>query len=93
MMRSCYRLLAEGVFYNRQKMYANAAWRNELLDQHRAIRDAIKAGNCEAAKKAARAHMDFVETVLHSVERTDTRTEISELRLQKFNRSAARQRA
>ncbi len=93
MMRSCYRLLAEGVFYNRQKIYANAAWRKELLDQHRAIRDAVKARNRDTAKKAARAHMDFVEAALHSVDRTDARAEISELRLQKFTRSAARQRA
>ena len=93
MMRSCYRLLAEGVFYNRQKIYANAAWRDDLLNQHRAIHDAIKARDRDAAQEAARAHMDFVETALHKVDRTDARAEISELRLQKFTRAAARQRA
>ncbi|HSG94055.1 MAG TPA: FCD domain-containing protein, partial [Afifellaceae bacterium] len=93
MMRSCYRLLAEGVFYNRQKIYANPAWRDELLDQHRAIHDAIKARDRDAAQGAARAHMDFVETALHKVDRTDARTEISQLRLQKFTGSTARQRA
>ena len=93
MMRSCYRLLAEGVFYNRQKIYANATWRDDLLNQHRAIHDAIKGGDRDAAQGAARAHMDFVEIALHSVDRTDARTEISELRLQKFTRAAARQRA
>ncbi len=93
MMRSCYRLLAEGVFYNRQKIYANAAWREDLLNQHRAILEAIRARDGDAAQKAARAHMDFVETALQNVDRTDARAKISELRLQKFTRTAARQRA
>ncbi len=64
MMRSMYDLLKQGVFYNRQMMFRNKTTRGMLLDQHRAINDALQARDPEAARKAVNAHLDFVETAL-----------------------------
>ena len=43
MMRSMYELLRQGVFYNRQIMFKQRTTRSALLDQHRAINDALQA--------------------------------------------------
>ncbi|WP_425091704.1 FCD domain-containing protein [Tropicimonas sp. S265A] len=61
MMRSMFQLLQEGVFYNRQIMFKQRATRDELLNQHRAINDALQARDPEAARKAVERHLDFVE--------------------------------
>ncbi|MEM8751931.1 MAG: FCD domain-containing protein, partial [Pseudomonadota bacterium] len=45
MMRSLYELLRRGVFYNRSVIYAEQNSRDTLLDQHRAIHDAVIAGD------------------------------------------------
>lgn len=71
--RACYRLLSDGVFYNRQIVYAHADSRERLYRQHLAIHAAVVAGDAPAARAAAAAHMDFVaETVaerLREIER------------------------
>ena len=43
MMRAMFDLLRQGVFYNRQMMFRNRVTRDMLLNQHRAINDAIQA--------------------------------------------------
>ena len=47
MMRSMYDLLRGGVFYNRQVMFKQRTSRAALLDQHRAINDAVQARDAE----------------------------------------------
>ena len=42
MMRSMYDLLRQGVFYNRQVMFKQRTTRSMLLEQHRAINDALQ---------------------------------------------------
>jgi GntR family transcriptional regulator, transcriptional repressor for pyruvate dehydrogenase complex len=64
MMRSMYDLLRQGVFYNRQVMFRNRMTRDHLLDQHRAINDALQARDPAAARAAVEAHMGFVEKSL-----------------------------
>lgn len=64
MMRSMYQLLREGVFYNRQIMFKQRTTRDNLLDQHRAINDALQARDAKAAKNAVEAHLGFVQTAL-----------------------------
>ncbi|AKS47282.1 transcriptional regulator, GntR family [Octadecabacter temperatus] len=64
MMRSMYQLLREGVFYNRQIMFKQRTTRDMLLDQHRAINDALQARDPEAARAAVEAHLGFVEVAL-----------------------------
>jgi GntR family transcriptional repressor for pyruvate dehydrogenase complex len=58
MMRSMYDLLRRGVFYNRQMMFRNRITRDQLLDQHRAINDALMARDPGAARAAVEVHMD-----------------------------------
>lgn len=64
MMRSMFDLLREGVFYNRQVMFKQRTTRDMLLDQHRAINDALQARDPEAARAAIEAHLDFVGEAL-----------------------------
>lgn len=60
MMRSMYELLAAGVFYNRQMVFARDGERDALLDQHRAINAALQARDGAAARAAIEAHLDHV---------------------------------
>ncbi len=64
MMRSMYELLREGVFYNRAIMFKQRLTRDQLLDQHRAINDALQARDPAAARGAVESHLNFVETAL-----------------------------
>ena len=64
MMRSMYDLLRQGVFYNRQIMFKNRMTRDQLLDQHRAINDAIQTRDSAAARAAVAVHLDYVEQSL-----------------------------
>lgn len=64
MMRSMYELLREGVFYNRSVMFKQRMTRDHLLDQHRAINDALQARDPEAAKAAVASHLDYVKGAL-----------------------------
>jgi len=52
-MRSCYRLLSAGIFENRERLYSIAGSRTKLLQQHRAIYDAIMAQQPDVARTAA----------------------------------------
>lgn len=64
MMRSMYQLLREGVFYNRAMMFKQRTTRSDLLDQHKAINDALQARDPAAARAAITAHLDYVERSL-----------------------------
>ncbi|AXI45038.1 GntR family transcriptional regulator [Sulfitobacter sp. SK012] len=64
MMRSMYELLRGGVFYNRKVMFSQSTTRSTLLDQHRAINDALQARDAAGARTAVEAHLSFVETAL-----------------------------
>lgn len=62
MMASIYELTQRGVFYNRDYLCAADGTGALLLAQHHEIGAAILDGQPEAAARAARAHIDFVET-------------------------------
>jgi len=81
-LRSCYRLLAEGVFYNRAMVYNLPGAREKLLEQHVAIYDAVMAGNPDAGRRAAQAHIDFVARAMMDAERSGDWERVSRLRLQ-----------
>ena len=81
MMRSMYQLLREGVFYNRQIMFKQRTTRDTLLDQHRAINDALQARDAEAARKAVEAHLGFVEGALFDQDKIDRNEAIAQKRL------------
>jgi GntR family transcriptional repressor for pyruvate dehydrogenase complex len=80
-LRSCYRLLADGVFYSRAQLYRYPGSREKLLAQHRAIYETVIAGDAAAAADAASAHIDYVEQVAHAMARTGSWSNVSALRL------------
>lgn len=80
-LRSCYRMLADGVFLSRTLIYSMPAAQEELLGQHRAICDAVVAGDPAAARVAAREHIDFVERAMNEAERSGEWQRVSRLRL------------
>lgn len=80
-LRSCYRLLADGVFLNRARLYGLPGVRAALLDQHRAIHDAVRTRRPDAARDAARGHIDFIERAMAEAERTGEWQRVSHLRL------------
>lgn len=92
MMRSLYELLVKGVFYNRRIVYGLRAGRERLLEQHRAIRDAVVARDSVAARKAVEVHMDFVAEALKEADLRRSREEIASLRQQHEEMRAARPR-
>ncbi|MGB3897513.1 MAG: FadR/GntR family transcriptional regulator [Mesorhizobium sp.] len=80
-LRSCYRLLSEGVFHNRLLVFTMPGAREALLSQHRAIHAAVKAGDPLAARQAAMDHIDYVERSMHDAERSGEWQRVSRLRL------------
>ncbi len=82
MMRSMFQLLREGVFYNRQAMFRQHTGRTTLLDQHRAMNEAIQARNAPAARAAVEAHLGYVEQALRDRKRSEKNEEIARQRLE-----------
>ncbi len=82
MLRSMFQLLREGVFYNRQMMFKQRTTRGALLDQHRAINDALQARDPEAARTAVVAHLDFVEAALADQQKAAKNEAIAQQRLE-----------
>ena len=80
-LRSCYRLLEDDVFYNRELIYHREGMREELLTQHQAIFDAIISGDAVAARAAAEDHIDKLADITRDAEKAGARAEISALRL------------
>jgi len=81
-LRSCYQLLARGIFYARSLIYDSGA-RDELLSQHRAIYEAVMDGDPERAERVAIAHIDFVQETMRNLELHGNRVSDAERRLQK----------
>ena len=80
-LRSCYRLLSDGVFQNRLLVFAVPGARDALLAQHRAIHQAIRQGDPAEARKAAMDHINYVERAMADAERTGDWQRVSRLRL------------
>jgi len=81
MMRSMYELLREGVFYNRQVMFKQRTMRGVLLEQHRAMRDAIVARDPIAARRAVIEHLDYVERALLDQQKAQRNEVVAQLKL------------
>ncbi|MEM8632504.1 MAG: FCD domain-containing protein [Pseudomonadota bacterium] len=86
MMRAMFDLLREGVFYNRQIMFKQRTRRGALLDQHRAINDALQARDPEGARAAVEAHLRFVEQALMDHKTSERNEQIARQRLIKEQR-------
>ncbi|MCR8824976.1 FadR/GntR family transcriptional regulator [Pseudosulfitobacter koreensis] len=81
MMRSMYDLLRNGVFYNRQVMFKQRTTRSALLDQHRAINDAVQARDPDAARRAVETHLDYVERALRDQQKAERNEDVARQRL------------
>lgn len=82
LMRAMFDLLRAGVFYNRQQLFRQRTTREALLEQHRAINAGIQARDPQAARRAAEAHMSFVQTKLSDLQKAGKNEEIARLRYQ-----------
>ena len=80
MMRSMFDMLRDGVFYNRQTLFNLRTTRSDLLDQHRAIRDALVARDPVAARAAVERHLGYVEEAMRDQVAQDRHEEIAKLR-------------
>ena len=80
-LRSCYRLLSEGVSQNRLLVFTLPGAREALFEQHRAIHAAVTAGDPLAARKAAMDHISYVERSMAEAERSGDWQRVSRLRL------------
>lgn len=76
-MRALSGLLRRGVFHSRERLYARLEVRAVLLDQHRAIFDAVMARDPAGAGSAAEEHMAYTKRVLDEIAAADARLEIS----------------
>ncbi len=81
-MRAMFNLLHQGVFYNRQMIFCQNASREDLLQQHAAINEALQRRDAQAARLAAEAHLDFVERIMSDKKRSDRNEEIARLRFE-----------
>ena len=82
MMRSMYELLREGVFYNRSVMFKQRVTRDHLLDQHRAINDALQDRDPDKAKDAIASHLDYVEQALADHRKADKNESFAQRRFE-----------
>ena len=80
MMRAMFNLLHQGVFYNRQMIFRQRGTRDDLLSQHKAINTALQARDPAGARHAAEAHLDFVETLMNDLKRSERNEDIARLR-------------
>lgn len=87
-MRALSGMLRKGVFHNREKLYARPEVREVLLEQHRAIYDAVMARDAAAAGRAAEEHMIYTKRVLAEIAAADARLEISLRRIDGGNISS-----
>jgi len=86
MMRSMYDLLHQGVFYNRKVMFKQRTSRAALLDQHRAINEALQARAPAAARAAIETHLDYVQEALANQRRADRNEAVARMRLEHQSR-------
>ncbi|MGB0900551.1 FadR/GntR family transcriptional regulator [Halocynthiibacter sp.] len=81
MMRSMFDLLQQGVFYNRQAMFHQETTADLMLEQHRAINNALQARDPKAARDACESHMEYVSSCLQAQKQRDENETIARLRL------------
>ncbi len=90
-LRSCYQLLRNDIFYNLSVLYNFSGARDNLLEQHRAIFDAVINGNVAAAEKVATDHVRYVEDTMRDAEQLSSWQLTAAQRLEKLRLSENRQ--
>lgn len=79
-LRSIFELIRQGVFYNRYVLYLEAGGKDRLLAQHRAICEAIVAGDVQAAEQAMVDHLRFILDFFSDALRMRQRLETAKFR-------------
>lgn len=85
MMRSMYDLLSEGVFYNRQVVFARNTTRADLMQQHREINTALQARDGAAARAAIERHLDYVAAAYRDQRKAEDNEAIARQKLRHQN--------
>ena len=80
-LRSCYRLMSDGVLQSRMLVFNIPDASATLLEQHLAIYEAVRSGNPAAARQAAMDHITYVEQAMLEAERTGDWQRVARLRL------------
>ncbi len=83
-MRALADLLRNNIFYNRAQLYLREGVRDQLLQQHLALVDAVIAGKAKEAEAAAAEHIRFTFETVEEIRRDSARLETS---LSRVNRS------
>ncbi len=73
MMRGLFDLLAASISHTLEKLYTRPQTFRMLARQHRALIEAIIAGQPEQARRAALLHLDFVAATLRRIEDDEAR--------------------
>jgi GntR family transcriptional repressor for pyruvate dehydrogenase complex len=72
------------IFYNRNQLYNRSGVRDQLLEQHLEIAEAILRRDSKAAEKAAADHINFTFQTIEDIRRDENRMEAS---LRRISRS------
>ena len=83
-MRALADVLRNNIFYSRAQLYLREGVRDQLLDQHRALAEAVIAGKVKDAENAAAEHIRFTFETVEEIRRDTARLETS---LSRVNRS------
>jgi GntR family transcriptional repressor for pyruvate dehydrogenase complex len=83
-MRSLLGMIRKDVVFNRAQLYSESGARDSLLEQHRAVFQAIMARDPDGARDAAQTHMGHVARVLRAAQEDEGRAEVARLRLSRY---------
>ena len=86
-LRSIFELIRQGVFYNRYVVYLEAGGKDKLLEQHRAICEAIVAGKVADAEQAMSDHLQFIVDFFSDALRMRQRMETAKFRAEAQGKS------
>lgn len=81
-LRSCYALFSDDVFFNRKVIYEKTGSRQILLEQHRAICQAIISGDSQKAAEEAKAHITYIQNITNDLKQEEQRQAVSLQRLE-----------
>ncbi len=80
-MRAFSEMLRRDIFFNRTSLFAQAPFRDALLAQHKAIGEAVVAGDPEAAERAIHEHLKFTGDTVEKTRRDAARVDLAVRRL------------
>ncbi len=83
-LRSLFLILRTNVVSNRMNLYTRPSSRKILLKQHKAIYEAIMTCDPEKARNAAAGHLQYVKETMMEIGQEETRTDVSQRRLERY---------